>query len=144
MWIVRIALNRPYTFIVFALVILLMTPVVFQRTPTDIFPNIDIPVVSICWTYSGLSPEQMEDRIVSNYERFMTTAVDNIEHIESQTVSGRSFIKTFFQPGTDIRIALTQIQATAAAVLHGLPPGTSAPIILTYSASTVPAFCSWV
>src|SRR5579862_9044555 len=133
MWIVRVALNRPYTFIVFALVVILITPFVLQHTPVDIFPDIDIPVISVGWNYTGLSPEQMEDRIVSNYERFLTTAVDSIEHIESQTVAGRSFIKTFFQPGTDIRIALTQIQVTAAAILHGLPPGESAPIILTYS-----------
>ena len=76
MWIVRVALNRPYTFIVFALVIILITPFVLQRTPVDIFPNIDIPVISVAWNYTGLSPQQMEDRIVSNYERFLTTAVD--------------------------------------------------------------------
>ena len=138
MWIVRIALNRPYTFIVFALIIVLLTPVVLQRTPTDIFPNIDIPVVTIAWQYPGLPPEQMEDRIVSNFERFMTTAVDDIEHTESQTIGGRSYIKTFFQPGTDMRIALAQISATAQATLHGLPQGASAPLILKYSASTVP------
>lgn len=138
MWIVRIALNRPYTFIVAALVILLLTPVVLMRTPTDIFPAIDIPVISVAWNYSGLSPEQMEDRIVSNYERFMTTVVDNIEHIESQTVGGRSVIKTFFQPGTDVRMANTQITAASQAILRGLPPGISAPLIITYSASDVP------
>ena len=99
MWIVRIALTRPYTFIVAALVIVLMTPIVLLRTPTDVFPNIDIPVVSICWNYSGLSPQLMEDRVVSPYERFMTTVVDNIEHTESQTVAGRAIIKVFFQQG---------------------------------------------
>ena len=88
MWIVRLALRRPYTMIVFALVIILMTPIVLTRTPVDIFPNIDIPVIAIAWNYTGLPPQQMEDRIVTNYERSLTTQVDNIEHIESQTVGG--------------------------------------------------------
>jgi CzcA family heavy metal efflux pump len=138
MWIVRLALNRPYTFVVFALVIVLMTPFVLQRTPTDIFPEIDIPVISIGWNYPGLSPQQMEDRIVSNYERFMTTVVSNIEHIESQTVAGRSVIKTFFQPGTNVSMALTQITAISQTAIRQLPPGTSPPLIITYSASAVP------
>jgi CzcA family heavy metal efflux pump len=138
MWIVRIALNRPYTFIVAALVIILMTPIVLQRMPTDIFPNIDIPVVSIIWNYTGLPPQQMDYRIVSNYERFLTTVVDNVEHIESQTVSGRSVIKTFFQPGTNVHVALTQITAVSQAIIRQLPPGISPPIIITYSASAVP------
>ena len=119
MWIVRLALNRPYTFVVFALVIVLMTPFVLQRTPTDIFPEIDIPVISIGWNYPGLSPEQMEDRIVSNYERFMTTVVSNIEHIESQTVAGRSVIKAFFQPAPQIK---------AGAAGSAMPSWNAAPI----------------
>ena len=138
MWIVRLALNRPYTFIVFAAVIVLMTPYVLQHTPTDIFPEINIPVVSVAWNYPGLSPQQMEDRIVSNYERFMTTVVNNIEHIESQTVAGRSVIKTFFQPGTDVPMALTQLTAISQTVIRQLPPGSSPPLIITYSASAVP------
>ena len=138
MWLVRIALNRPYTFIVVALIIILMTPIVLQRTPTDVFPNIDIPVVSIIWNYTGLPPQQMDYRIVSNYERYMTTVVDNIEHIESQTVNGRSVIKTFFQPGTNVHVALTQITAVSQAIIRQLPPGISPPIIITYSASAVP------
>ena len=138
MWIVRIALRRPYTFIVAALVIVLMTPIVLQRTPTDVFPNIDIPVVSICWNYAGLSPQLMEDRIVSPYERFMTTVVDNIEHTESQTVAGRSVIKVFFQPGTDVHVAVTQITAISQTMIRQLPPGISPPLIITYSASSVP------
>jgi CzcA family heavy metal efflux pump len=138
MWIVRIALNRPYTFIVLALVIVLMTPIVLQRTPTDVFPDIDIPVVSIIWNYSGMAPQQMDYRIVTNFERYMTAVVDNIEHTESQTVSGRSIIKTFFHPGTNVHAALTQITAVAQAIIRQLPPGISAPIILTYSASAVP------
>ena len=138
MWIVRIALTRPYTFIVAALVIVLMTPIVLQRTPTDVFPNIDIPVVSVCWNYSGLSPQLMEDRIVSPYERFMTTVVDNIEHTESQTVAGRSIIKVFFQPGADVHVAVTQITAISQTMIRQLPPGISPPLIITYSASSVP------
>lgn len=138
MWIVRVALNRPYTFIVMALVIILITPFVLQHTPVDIFPNIDIPVISVAWNYAGLSPQQMEDRIVSNYERYLTTAVDSIEHIESQTVGGRSVIKIFFQPGANVSLAMTEISATSQSTIRSLPPGISPPLILTYSAATVP------
>ena len=138
MWIVRIALNRPYTFIVAALVIILMTPIVIQRTPTDIFPNIDIPVVSIAWTYNGLSPQQMTDRIVTPFERLMTIVVDNIEHTETQTVGGRSVTKVYFQPGTDVHVALTQVTAMAQTVLRTMPVGINPPLIITYSASAVP------
>jgi multidrug efflux pump subunit AcrB len=138
MWIVRIALSRPYTFIVAALIIVLMTPIVLLRTPTDIFPNIDIPVISVAWNYNGLSPTQMDARIVVIMERFLTTVVDNIEHVESQTVSGRGVTKVFFQPGTDVRVALAQISDVAQTVLRQLPPGTASPLIITYSASAVP------
>ena len=138
MWIVRIALNRPYTFIVAALVILLMTPIVLQRTPTDIFPDINIPVVAIGWQYVGLPPQQLEQRVVTGYERLVTTVVDNIEHIESQTVDGRAIVKVYFQPGTDVQVALTQITSVSQSIIHQLPPGIAAPIILSYSASTVP------
>ena len=138
MWIVRIALRRPYTFIVAALVIVLMTPIVLQRTPTDVFPDIDIPVVATCWNYSGLSPQLMEDRIVSPFERFLTTVVDNVEHTESQTVGGRSIIKIFFQPGADVHVAVAQISAVSETMIRQLPPGISPPLIITYSASSVP------
>src|ERR1700733_12916119 len=138
MWIVRIALTRPYTFIVAALVIVLMTPIVLMRTPTDVFPNIDIPVVSICFNYSGLSPQLMQDRIVSPYSRFMTTVVDNIEHTEAQMVAGRAIIKVFFQPGADVHVAVTQITAISQTMIRQLPPGISPPLIITYSASSVP------
>jgi len=138
MWIVRVALNRPYTFVVLALIIILITPIVLQHTPVDIFPNIDIPVISVAWNYAGLSPQQMEDRIVSNYERFLTTAVDSIEHIESQTVGGRSVIKIFFQPGANVPLAMTEVSATSQATIRSLPPGISPPLIITYSASAVP------
>ncbi len=138
MWIVRIALNRPYTFIVFALIIVFLTPIVLQRTPTDIFPNIDIPVVSVVWNYNGLSPTAMDQRIVGNFERGLSTLVDDIEHIESQTMSGRSVIKIFFQPTGDTRKAIAQVTSFSQTILHGLPPGTGSPLIITYSASTVP------
>src|SRR5579872_480794 len=138
MWIVRIALTRPYTFIVAALVIVLMAPIVLLRTPTDVFPNINIPVVSVCWNYAGLSPQLMQDRIVSPYLRFMTTVVDNVEHTESQTVGGRSIIKVFFQPGADVHVAVTQISVISQTMIRQLPPGISPPLIITYSASSVP------
>src|SRR5579862_8495275 len=99
MWIVRIALNRPYTFIVMALLILILSPVVILRTPTDIFPSINIPVVAVAWTYTGLNPEEMEGRVTTVYERVLTTLVDNIEHIESTTVNGAAIVKIFVQPG---------------------------------------------
>ncbi|HVA95928.1 MAG TPA: efflux RND transporter permease subunit [Candidatus Dormibacteraeota bacterium] len=138
MWIVRIALTRPYTFIVAALVIVLMTPIVLQRTPTDIFPDIDIPVVSVAWTYAGLSPTQLDDRVITPFERYVTTVVDNIDHVEAQTMSGRGVIKIYLQPNTNVNVALTQITATAQTILRQLPPGISSPLIITYSASAVP------
>ena len=99
MWIVKIALNRPYTFIVLALLILILSPVVILRTPTDIFPNINIPVIAVAWQYTGLNPEEMEGRLTSVYERVLTTTVDNIEHIESTTVNGQAIVKIYLQPG---------------------------------------------
>jgi len=138
MWIVRLALNRPYTFIVFALVILLISPLVISRTPTDIFPEINIPVVSIVWNYTGLSPTDMEQRIVSGYERSLTTTVDNIEHVESQTEEGRSIIKVYFQPGANIGIAISQITAISQTAVRSMPPGTNPPLVIRFSASTVP------
>src|SRR5882724_8856471 len=102
MWIVRVALDRPYTFIVLALLILIMSPVVILRTPTDIFPNIDIPVIAVAWQYTGLNPEELEVRITTVYERILTTTVDNIEHIESTTVSGQAIVKIFLQPNSSL------------------------------------------
>src|SRR5258707_10037568 len=99
MWIVRIALVRPYTFIVLALIILILSPVVILRTPTDIFPNIDIPVIAVGWSFTGLNPEEMEGRITTVYERSLTTLVDNIEHIESTSYNGLAIVKIFLQPG---------------------------------------------
>ena len=138
MWIVKIALNRPYTFIVMALLILLISPLVILRTPTDIFPNVNIPVIAVLWNYSGLGAEDMETRIASQYERFLTTAVADIEHIESQTVEGRSITKVFFHPGAKVDIAMSQMTAAAQGAVRQMPPGTTPPFLLIYSASSVP------
>jgi multidrug efflux pump subunit AcrB len=138
MWIVRIALNRPYTFIVLALVILLLSPIVILRTPTDIFPSIDIPVVAPIFSYTGLDPEQMEERIVWPFERSVTTTVNDIEHIESTSASGRSIVKIFFQPGANIDSATAQVSAISQPIVHNMPPGTNPPFIITYNASSVP------
>src|ERR1700684_761267 len=138
MWIVALALRRPYTFIVMALVIILLTPITILRTPTDIFPNIDIPVVSVVWFYTGLSPQDMADRIVANSERGITTTVNDIEHMESQSVSGFGVIKVFFRPGTNVQGAIAEITAICQTTLRGLPPGTVPPLVISYSASTTP------
>ncbi len=138
MWIVKIALTRPYTFIVLALLILILSPVILLRTPTDIFPSIDIPVVAVSWTYTGLSPEEMEGRITTVFERVLTTTVDNIEHIESTTVNGTAIVKVFLQPTASIDRANAQITAVSQTILRQLPPGSLPPLILNYNASTVP------
>ena len=138
MWIVRIALNRPYTFIVLALLILILSPVIIFRTPTDIFPNINIPVIAVAWTYTGLSPEETEGRITTVYERVLTTTVDNIQHIESTTVNGTAIVKVFMQPNASIDRANAQVTAVSQTILRQLPPGSLPPLILNYSASTVP------
>ncbi len=138
MWIVRLALRRPYTFVVLALLIVILGVTVILRTPTDIFPEINIPVVSVVWNYSGLSPEEMTGRITSNFERALTTTVDNIEHIESQTLVGISVIKIYFHPGTNVDAGVAQTTAIAQTVLRSMPQGTVPPLIITYNASTVP------
>jgi CzcA family heavy metal efflux pump len=138
MWIVRIALTRPYTFIVLAILILIVSPVVILRMPTDIFPNIDIPVVASDWNYTGLSPTEMEGRIVSSYERTLSTTVSDIEHIESQTLNGLSVVKIFFQPSVNINAAIAQVTAISQTVLRQMPPGITPPLIINYNASTVP------
>ncbi len=138
MWIVKIALTRPYTFIVLALLILLISPLVILRTPTDIFPNVDIPVIAALWNYQGLSAEEMEERVASPYERSMTTVVTDIDHLESQTVNGRSITKVFFHPGTRVDLAMAEMTAVAQNSLHQMPPGSQSPYMLVYSASSVP------
>src|SRR6202030_2482620 len=138
MWIVRLALQRPYTFVVLAILILIMGALAIVRTPTDIFPNINIPVVSIIWSYNGLVPEDMADRIVSITERALTTTVDNIEHIESQSLYGIAVVKVFLQPTASIQQGIAQITAVSQTQLRQLPVGTTPPLILQYSASSVP------
>ena len=138
MWIVRVALNRPYTFIVVALLILILAPVVILRTPTDIFPDINIPVIAVAWQYTGLNPEEMEGRITTVFERVLTTVVDNIEHVESVTVNGQAFVKVFLQPNASLDTANAQVTAESQTVLRQLPEGTQPPLILNFSASSVP------
>ena len=138
MWIVRLALRRPYTFAVFALLLLILGPIAIMRTPTDIFPNINIPVVAMVWPYSGLSPEQMSQRIVFQSERTLTTTVNDIEHIESQSLNGIGVIKIFFQPKVNIAMAVAQVTAIGQTQLRQLPQGTTPPLVIQYSASSVP------
>jgi multidrug efflux pump subunit AcrB len=138
MWIVRLALRRPYTFVVVSILILIMGGLAIVRTPTDIFPNINIPVVSIIWTFNGLVPEDMSDRIVYITERTLTTTVDNIEHIESQSLYGVAVVKVFLQPTANIERGIAQITAVSQTQLRQLPTGTTPPLILAYSASSVP------
>ncbi len=138
MWIVRLALTRPYTFIVLAILILIASPVAIERMPTDIFPDINIPVVAADWTYTGMAPEEFEGRIVSAYERSLSTTVNDIEHIESQTINGISIVKIFFQPNVNINAALAQVTAISQTVLKQMPPGITPPLVMSYNASTVP------
>jgi multidrug efflux pump subunit AcrB len=138
MWIVRLALRRPYTFVVVSILILLMGGLAIVRTPTDIFPTIDIPVVSIIWNYNGLVPQDMADRIVTITERNLTTTVDNIEHIESQSLYGIAVVKVFLQPTASLQQGIAQITAVSQTQLRQLPAGTTPPLIIAYSASSVP------
>ena len=138
MWIIKVALNRPYTFIVLALLILIVAPVTILRTPTDIFPNINIPVVSVAWTYTGLNPEELEGRLTTPYEKSLTTLVDNIEHMESTTYNGAAVIKLFLQPNASLDTANAQVTAASQFLLRQLPPGTQPPQIIDFSASSVP------
>ena len=138
MWIVRIALSRPYTFIVLALMILVFGMLTIAQTPKDIFPNIGIPVVSTIWNYTGLPPDEMASRITAMSERAQTATVNDIEHIESQSLPGVSVVKTFFQPSASVDIALSQITAIGQTILKQAPPGTTPPLVLSYNASSVP------
>jgi len=138
MWIVRVALSRPYTFIVLALLILLVSPIVILRTPTDIFPNINIPVISVVWNYTGLNPEEMEGRLVSPYERVLTTTVNDIEHLESVSLNGVAVNKIFLQPYANVTTGISQVTAVSQTILRQMPPGVNPPLILAYNASSVP------
>ena len=138
MWIVRLALRRPYTFVVAALILLLMTPYVIRKTPTDIFPSIDIPVVSVIWQYAGLSSQEIEQRILYNHERSLSATVNDIEHIESNSYNGVGIIKVFFQPGANVDAGVAQLTAVAQTIIRQMPPGQTPPLIIRYNASTVP------
>ncbi len=138
MWIVRLALSRPYTFVVLCLLLFIVGPVVILRTPVDIFPNIDIPVVSVIWNYAGMSPQQLSDRIILPYERSLTTTVNDIEHSESQTLNGISVTKIFFRPTVNISQAVAQVTAISQTALRQYPQGTTPPLVIQYSASSVP------
>src|ERR1700677_2299735 len=138
MWIVRLALRRPYTFVVAALVLVLLTPFILLRTPTDIFPSIDIPVVSIIWQYVGLDAQEMEQRIIYNHERTLTTTVNDIEHVESTSYNGVGVIKVFFQPRASVDAAVAQVTAIAQTVLRQMPPGMQPPLGIRYNASNAP------
>jgi multidrug efflux pump subunit AcrB len=135
---VRLALKRPHTFIVMAILILLIGPLAIIRTPTDIFPDIKIPVIAVVWTYRGLPPQDMAGRVIYYYERTLTSSVNDIEHIESQSLFGIGIVKIYFQPGVDIRTATAQVTSLSQTVLKQMPPGITPPLILNYNASTVP------
>lgn len=138
MWIVKLALQRPYTFLVGALLILILSPIIIMRTAVDIFPNIDIPVVSVIWNYTGLSAKEMEGRITSVSERAISTTVNDIAHIESQSLNGVAVIKLFFNPTVQINMAVAQVTAISQAVLRQLPPGIQPALVIVYNASSVP------
>src|ERR1700742_644702 len=135
---VRLALRRPYTFIVMAILIVLFGGLAALRTPTDIFPDIRIPVIAVVWTYLGLSPDDMAGRVIYYYERQLSTAVNDIDHIESQSLPGVGIVKIFFHPTVDIRTATAQVTSISQTVLKQMPPGITPPQILNYNASPVP------
>jgi CzcA family heavy metal efflux pump len=138
MWFVRLALNRPYTFVILALLILVLSPVVISSTPADIFPNIDIPVIAVAWSYTALNPEELEGRLTTPYEKGLTSLVDNVEHVESTTYNGVVIVKIFFQPNSSLDTANAQVTAASQYMLRYLPPGTQSPEIINFSASSVP------
>src|ERR1700729_3215664 len=136
--VVRLALSRPYTFVVMAILIMIFGSLSAIRTPTDIFPNIGIPVISVVWSYTGLSPDDMAGRIVAPYERVLSTTVNDVEHVESQSFPGMGVVKIFFQPTVDINAAQAQVTSISQTILKQLPAGATPPIILVYNASSVP------
>src|ERR1700734_1829861 len=136
--IVRLALSRPYTFVVMAILILIFGTLSALRTPTDIFPNIGIPVISVVWSYTGLPPDDMAGRILSGYERTLSTTVNDIEHIESQSLPGLGIVKIYFQPTVDISAAQAQVTSISQTVLKQLPAGITPPFLLVYDAGSVP------
>src|SRR5581483_10622454 len=138
MWIVRLALRRPYTFVVAAVLIAILGVSAIVSMPVDIFPYIDIPVVSVVWNYGGLAPEEMEKRMVTIFERSLTTTVNDIEHMESQSYNGVSVTRIYFQPNAKVEMALAQVTAISQTLLKIFPPGTTPPSVIKYDASAVP------
>jgi multidrug efflux pump subunit AcrB len=140
MWIVKLALDRPYTFVVLALLVLLISPLVILRTSTDIFPTVDLPVIAVAWNYTGMNAAELEGRRTAVYEKVLTTLVDNIEHIESTTVGidGIVRVKIFLQPNASVDRANAEVTAASQSILRQLPPGTLPPLIVNYTASNVP------
>src|ERR1700746_3316036 len=138
MWIVRLALRRPYPFVVMGILLLAMGGLEIFGSPTDIFPNINIPVVSIIWSFNGLVPKDMNDRIISITEPAPPTTVDTIQHFDSQSLNGIAVVKVFLQPAASVERGIAQITAVSQTQLRQLPPGTTPPLILAYSASSVP------
>src|SRR6185436_10628572 len=138
MWLIRTALRRPYTFVVMAMLIAIGGAASIRKTPTDIFPTIDIPVLSVIWNFGGLQPEEMEKRVVNNFERFLTTIVSDIDHMESQTLTGIAVIKVYLQPEANVAQAIAQATAVAQTAVRQMPPGAVPPLIMQYSATSVP------
>src|SRR5271170_6568231 len=138
MWIVRLALRRPYTFVVAAMLVLIVGVITILRMPTDIFPNIDIPVIAVSFQYSGMIPSEVESHIMTVYERILPTTVNDIEHIEGQALAGICVVKIFFHPDVDIEQATAQVTSISQTVLRAMPPGTQSPLIIRYNASDVP------
>src|ERR1700733_9973539 len=138
MWIVRLALRRPYTFVVVAMLVLILGVFTIFTTPTDIFPNIDIPVISVVFNYPGMSAEDMEKHIINNFERTLTTTVNDVEHTESQSLYGIATVKVFFQPNAKIEIAIAQVTAICQSAIRAMPPGLTPPLVIQYNASNVP------
>jgi multidrug efflux pump subunit AcrB len=138
MWIVRLALRRPYTFVVAAMLVAVLGIIAIMRMPTDIFPEIDIPVISVAFNYTGMSPDDMEQRIVGPFEQFLTITVSDIEHFDSQSLYGIGILKIYFYPGAKIEEAEAQVTSIAQTALRNMPPGSQPPLIMRYSASNVP------
>src|ERR1700735_2781374 len=138
MWIVKIALERPLTFIVLALLLMILGPLAILRTPTDIFPNIDIPVVSVVWQYTGLPADDMNNRIVTGFERSLTPTVNDVEHTETQSLNGVGLVKVFFQPNVKIDMAVAQITSISQTVIKSMPAGTTPPLVMVYNRVRVP------
>ena len=138
MWIVKLALNRPYTFVVMAMLIVILGVLSMFSMPTDIFPEIDLPVASVIWTYSGMAPEDIEKRIVTSTERAITTTVNDVEHIESQSMPGYGVVRVYFHPTVKIDMAIAQLAAITGSITRVLPPGIFPPFIIRYNAASVP------